>query len=76
MEIACIKSTVWTTIPLVWMCEDLIWKLLAAEVRPFGRQGTTVWTRLKSGKNFSEILEKPITQLSVRTPYDYRPDNA
>jgi hypothetical protein len=26
-------------------------------VRLFGRQGTTVWKRLKSGKNFSEILE-------------------
>jgi hypothetical protein len=37
MEIACIKSTVRTTIPLVRMREALVWKLLAAEVRPFGR---------------------------------------
>jgi len=33
MEIACINSTVWTTITLVWTQEALIWKLRAAEVR-------------------------------------------
>jgi hypothetical protein len=32
MEIACIKSTVQTTIPLVWTHEAFIWKLLVAEV--------------------------------------------
>jgi hypothetical protein len=37
MEIACIKSTVRTTIPLVRMREALVWKLLAAEVRLSGR---------------------------------------
>jgi hypothetical protein len=42
MEITCIRSTVWTTIPLVQTREALIWKLLAAEVQPSGRQGTTV----------------------------------
>jgi hypothetical protein len=57
MEIACIKSTVRKTIPLVRTREAPIWKLHAAEVRPSGRQGNTVWTRLKSRKNFSEILE-------------------
>jgi hypothetical protein len=57
MEIACIKSTVQTTNPLVQTCEALIWKLRAAEVRPSGRQGNTVRMRLKSVKNFSEILE-------------------
>jgi hypothetical protein len=57
MKIACIKSTVLMTIPLVWMREALIWKLHAAEVRPSGRHCTTVRTWLKSGKNFSEILE-------------------
>jgi hypothetical protein len=57
MEIAYIWSTVRTTIPLVRTCEALIWKLCAAEVRPFGRQGNTVRTRLKSGKNFIKILE-------------------
>jgi len=57
MEIACIKSTVWTTIPLVRMRKALIWKLRAAEVRPSGRQGNTIRTCLKSGKTFSEILE-------------------
>jgi hypothetical protein len=45
-------------------------------VRPSERQGTTVRTRLKTGKNFSEIFGKPIAQLSVRTPYDHRPDVA
>jgi hypothetical protein len=60
MEITCIRSTVWTTIPLVQTREALIWKLLAAEVQPSGRQGTTVWTWLKTGRNFSEIFRKPI----------------
>jgi hypothetical protein len=50
MKIARIKSTVRTTIPLIW-------KLRAAEVRPSERQGNTVQTQLKSRKNFSEILE-------------------
>jgi hypothetical protein len=57
METACIRSTVRTTIPLVRTHEALVWKLLTAEVRPSGRQGNTIWTQLKSGKNFSEILE-------------------
>jgi hypothetical protein len=58
MEIACIRSIVRMTIPLVRTQEALVWKLLVAEVRPSGRQDTTVRTRLKSGKNFSEIFEK------------------
>jgi hypothetical protein len=56
--------------------EHQIWKLRAADVRQSGRQGTTFWTRLISGKNFSEILEQLIAQLSVRTAHDYRPDSA
>jgi hypothetical protein len=76
MENACIRSTVRTTIPLVRTREALIWKLLAAEVRPSGRQDTTVQTWLKTGKNFSEIFGKLIAQLSVRTPYVYRPNGA
>jgi hypothetical protein len=76
MEIACIKSIVLMTIPLVRTREALVWKLLVAEVRPSGQQGTIVWTWFKSGKNFSEIFEKPIAQLSARAPYDYRPDGA
>jgi hypothetical protein len=54
MEIACIRSTVRTTILLVRTREASIWKLLAADVRPSGRQCTTVRTRLISGKIFSE----------------------
>jgi hypothetical protein len=76
MEIARIRSTVRTTILLVRTREALVWKLLAAEVQPSRRQGTTVRTRRKSGKNFNKIFEKPIAQLSVRTPYDYRMDGA
>jgi hypothetical protein len=60
MEIVCIRSTVRTTIPLIWTRETLIWKLLATEVRQSKRQGTTVQTWLKSGKNFNEIFGKPI----------------
>jgi hypothetical protein len=67
MEIACIKSTVRTTIPLVQMSEALVWKLLTAEVRSSGQLDTIVQSRLKTGKNFSEIFGKPIAQLSVRT---------
>jgi hypothetical protein len=40
MEIACIWSTIRTTIPLVRACEALIWKLCIAKVRP----GNTVRT--------------------------------
>jgi hypothetical protein len=62
--------------PLVQTREALVWKLLAVKVRSSGQQGTIVRTRLKPGKNFSEIFGKPIVQLSVRTPYDYRLDDA
>jgi hypothetical protein len=55
MEIACIRSTIWTTDPMVRMRQALIWKLRAAKVRPSGRQGNIVWTRLNSRKNFCEI---------------------
>jgi len=69
-----------------------IWKLHASDQpsgRPFPWPGrakpgmeitcsgsATVRKWLKTGKNFSEIFGKPIAQLSVRTAYDYRPDNA
>jgi len=52
MEIACRRSTVRTAIPMVRMCEALIRKLLAAEVRPSGRQCLTVQTRLSIRKDF------------------------
>jgi hypothetical protein len=52
MEIACIKSIVQTTILLVRTSEDFLWKLLAANVRPSERQGTTVRTRLRNRKEF------------------------
>jgi hypothetical protein len=54
MEIACIRSTVRTTILLVRTRKASIWKLLAANVRPSGRQGYTVWTHscLSNRKDF------------------------
>jgi len=76
MKIACIKSTVRTIFLLVRTRKALVWKLLVVEVRPSERQGITVRMWLKTGKNFSVIFGKPITQLSVRTPYDNRPDGA
>lgn len=56
-KIVCIRSTVWTTVPLVQTSEASIGKLRAAEVRPSGRQCNTVRTWFKSGKNFSKFLE-------------------
>jgi hypothetical protein len=58
-KIACIRFTVQTTDVMVRTCQALIWKLHAAKVRPFGRQGNTIRTQLNSRKNFYEILESP-----------------
>jgi hypothetical protein len=52
MEIACRRSTVQTAILLVRTHEALIRKLLAADVRPSGRQCLTVRTRLSRRKDF------------------------
>jgi hypothetical protein len=83
MEIACIRSTVRMIMLLVRTRETLIWKLRAAKVRLSRPQGNTIRTRLKSGKNFSEILEsRSHSCLSGRListvwmPYVYRPDDA
>jgi hypothetical protein len=65
MEIVCIKSTVRTTILLVQTREAFIWKLLAANVRLSGRQGTTVWTRLRNRKEFqrnSRTIDRTIVR--------------
>jgi len=56
MEIACIRSAVWTTVPPVRTREASIWKLLAADVRPFGRQCLTVQTRLSNRKDLQQIF--------------------
>jgi hypothetical protein len=76
MEIACVRLAVRTTILLVRTPEASIWKLLAADVRTSGQQGTTVRTRLILGKIFSEIFEISVAQLSVRTAYDFLLDDA
>jgi hypothetical protein len=52
MEIACIRSPVRTINLLARTREAFIWKLLAADVRPSGRQGNTVRTRLSNRKDF------------------------
>jgi hypothetical protein len=52
MEIACIRSTVRTTILLVRTCEASIWKLLVVDVRQSRRQGNTVRMRLSNRKTF------------------------
>jgi hypothetical protein len=66
MEIACIRLAVRTTISLVRTREASIWKLLAADVRPFGRQCLTVRTRLLDRKdlqrnfwNFDRTVVRP-----------------
>jgi hypothetical protein len=52
MEIACIKINCQNDHPLVRTREALIWKLLAKEVPPSRRQGTTVRTWLKNRREF------------------------
>jgi hypothetical protein len=52
MEIACSRSPVRTAILLVRTREAFIRKLLAADLRPSGRQGNTVRTRLSNKKDF------------------------
>jgi len=58
MEIACCRSTVRMAIPLVRTCENLIWKLLAEDMRPSGRQCLTVRTRLSNRKDFQRKSQK------------------
>jgi hypothetical protein len=76
MEIACSRSPVRTSIPMVRTRDTLVRKLLAADVRPSGRQCLTVWTRLSNRKDFSENLEILVEQLSVRTTHDHRLNGA
>jgi hypothetical protein len=52
MEIACWRIAVRLFIPLGLDALSLIWKLLAADVRPSGRQCLTVRTRLLYSKDF------------------------
>jgi len=68
MEIACIRSTVRTTNVMARMHQALIWKLCAAKVWPSGCGSIQERIYAKFGK--------PIAQLSVQTPYVYRPDSA
>jgi hypothetical protein len=46
------RATIRTAIPLGPDMRSLIWKLLAADVRPSGRQCLTVRTRLSNRKDF------------------------
>jgi CDP-diacylglycerol pyrophosphatase len=54
IQIACRRSTVRTAIPNVQNGRSLIWKLLAADVRPSGRQCLIVRTRLSNMKDFQQ----------------------
>jgi hypothetical protein len=78
MEIGCRRSTVRTAIPHGPDVRSLIWKLLAADVRPSGRQCLTVRMRLSNRKDFqrksqnsSGIVFRPDgpCPLSGRHPY-------
>jgi hypothetical protein len=66
MEIAWWRSTVRTAIPIGMDAQSLIWKLIAADLRSFGRQCLTVRTRLSNRKDFKWNLRNSIVQLSVR----------
>jgi hypothetical protein len=62
MEIAYIRSTVWSTYPMVQTREALIWKLRAAKVRPSRRQGKILESRLHncpSGRLMSTVRMAP-----------------
>jgi hypothetical protein len=65
MEIACIRSTVRTTIPLDRRCEAFIWKLLVAEVRVSDRAPQS--GRGSNQERISVNFGKPIAQLSIWT---------
>jgi hypothetical protein len=58
LEIACWILTVQKAIPLGPNARSLIWKLLAADVRPSGRQCLTVWTQLLNKKDFQWKSQK------------------
>jgi len=58
MEIVSWRLTIWTATPLVWTRECLIWKLLAAVMRPSGRQCLTIQTQLSNRKDFQRKSRK------------------
>jgi hypothetical protein len=58
MEIACWRISIWMFIPLGLDALSLIWKLLAADVQPSGRQCLTVRTRLLNRKDFQWNFQK------------------
>jgi hypothetical protein len=77
MEITCWSLAVWTLLPHGPDAWILLWTLLAADVRPFGRSSHPVRTMFLYRKDFSaKILENPVTQLSIRTAMVHRPDGS
>jgi len=63
--------------PLGPDARSLLWKLLAADVRPSGRSSHPVRTMFLYKKDFfAKILGNPVAQLSVRTVMVYRPDGS
>jgi hypothetical protein len=57
MKIACITSTFRTTILPIQTRKASVWKLLAANVRPSGRQGDTIWTRFSNRKDIQQNFQ-------------------
>jgi hypothetical protein len=68
MEIACWSLAVRTFLPHGPDWRSLLWKLLAADVRPSGRSSHPVRTMFLYRKDFyPKILKNPVVQLFVRT---------
>jgi hypothetical protein len=75
VEIACWRLTIRTAISLSLDVRSLIWKLLAADVRPSRRLCLTFWTWFSNKKDFSaKISESLVAEFSVRTALVHRPD--
>jgi hypothetical protein len=74
MEIACWRIVVRTFIPLGSDALSLIWKLLAADVRPSGRQYLTIRTWLLNRKDFQPNFWKILSHscLSGRLRFTVR----
>jgi hypothetical protein len=76
MEIAYWSLAVRTLVPHGPDAQRLLWKLLAADVRPSERSSHPVRTMFLYRKDFSaKILENPVAQLSIWTaPRQIFPD--
>jgi hypothetical protein len=76
MEIAYIRSTVQKIIPMVWMREALIWKIVCREGATVRMTGQHRPDAAQIKKEFQRNFGKLIAQLSVQTCYVYHLDGA